>query len=559
MRGERSMMGTLSGAPGGIRRGTRRWARWAGAAVVAALVSVLVPALGAGPAGAAGTSGAVPAVAWHRCPAGSAAAMAGGFSCATVAAPLDYRNPSGPKIRLAVVKHAATGPARRGVIFFNPGGPGGEGTVQLPSWIGFFPKALLREYDIVSWDPRGVGASTAVQCFRSEAAEIAFLGKYASPFPVGRRQQSAYIRRWREFGKICAARNGALLRHISTADTARDLNLLRQDLGQAKLNYLGISYGTFLGATYANLFPRQAGRLVLDGNVAPEAWTNGGRPNPRLSVFLRIGSDTGAAKTLAAFLHICGQRSIQDCAFSAGSPAATRAKWDALLTRLRRAPINVGGAAVTYVEVVTSVSNALDFVQPHITPVTGGSFPGWSQAAQLLQQVWMARNASTGASPGTRSAAAAAAQPYTGLEQYYAIACNEAPSPPASAFAGLQRLVLRRSGVIGLPDLWTDEPCATWPVRQAGTYDGPWNAPTSPILVIGNTTDPSTPLNNAIAMTRQLANARLLVVHGYGHTALLNPSTCASNYMTAYFRTGALPPKETICRQNLPPFPPPAA
>jgi len=553
------MKSSRSCVPERIRRGTGRRARLIGAGVAAvALMSVLVPALGAARADAAEGSGAVPSVAWHRCAAGSAAEMAGGFLCATVAAPLDYRNPSGPKIKLAVVEHVATGSAHPGAIFFNPGGPGGEGTVQLPSWIGFFPKALLREYDIVSWDPRGVGASTGVKCFPSEAAESAFLGKYASPFPVGRRQQAAYIRRWREFGKICAARNGALLRHISTADTARDLNLLRQDLGQAKLNYLGISYGTFLGATYANLFPRQAGRLVLDGNVAPEAWTNGGRPNPRLSVFLRIGSDTGAARTLAAFLRICGQRSTQDCAFSAGSPAATRAKWDALLARLRRAPINVGGAPVTYVEVVTSLSNALDFVQPHITPVTGGSFPGWSQAAQLLQQVWMARNASTGASPGTRAAAAvAAAQPYTGLEQYYSIACNEAPSPPASAFAGLQHLVLRRSGVIGLPDLWTDEPCATWPVRQAGTYDGPWNAPTSPILVIGNTTDPSTPLHNAIAMTRQLANARLLVVHGYGHTTLLNPSTCAGNYMTAYFQTGALPPKGTVCPQNLPPFPPP--
>ena len=125
--------------------------------------------------------------------------------------------------------------------------------------------------------------------------------------------------------------------------------------------------------------------------------------------------------------------------------------------------------------------------------------------------------------------------------------------------AGLQRLVLRRSGVIGLPDLWTDEPCATWPVRGHDTYDGPWNAATGPILVIGNTTDPFLPLQDAIAMTSQLANARLLVVRGYGHTALLNPSTCASNYMTAYFRTGALPPKGTFCRQDLPPFPPPAA
>jgi pimeloyl-ACP methyl ester carboxylesterase len=550
---------SLSCTPERIRRGTRRRARLIGAAVAAAaLASVLVPALGAAPAGAVGTSGAVPPIAWHQCPAGSAGAMVGGFSCATAAAPLDYRDPSGPKISLALVEHPATAAASRGVIFFNPGGPGGAGTVQLPAFIGFFPKELLREYDIVSWDPRGSGASTAVQCFASQAAESAFLGKYSS-FPVGRGQQHGYIRRWREFGKICAARNGALLRHVSTADSARDLNLLRQDLGQPKLDYLGISYGTFLGATYANLFPRRVGRMVLDGNVPPEALTNGGRPDPRLSTYLRMSSDKAAAKALAAFLRICGQRSTQACAFSAGSPAATKAKWDALLARLRKAPITLGGTPYTYAFVVTAVSFDLSFVQPFSTPVPGNSAPGWSGAAQDLQLLWTARSGTANTRPGTPpAAAAAAAQRYGGAEQEYAVQCDEAPSPPASAYAGLQRLVLRRSSVTALPYLWTfDEPCATWPVRGQDTYSGPWNAPTSPILVIGNTTDPFLPLRDDIAMTRQLGNARLLVVHGYGHTALLNPSTCASNYMTGYFQTGALPPKGTVCRQNLPPFPPP--
>ena len=260
---------SLPWSPGKTRRGTGRRARLiGGGAAAAALVSLLVPALGAARAGAADTSGTVPPVAWHQCAAGSAAAMAGGFLCGTVTAPLDYRNPSGPKIKLAVVEHVATGPGRDGVIFFNPGGPGGAGTVDLPAYIGFWPKELLRDYDLVSWDPRGSGASTAVRCFPSAAAESAFLGKYLY-FPAGQRQQGAYIRRWREFGQICAARNGALLRHVSTADTARDLNLLRQALGQPKLNYLGISYGTFLGATYANLFPRRVGRWCWMGTSHP--------------------------------------------------------------------------------------------------------------------------------------------------------------------------------------------------------------------------------------------------------------------------------------------------
>jgi pimeloyl-ACP methyl ester carboxylesterase len=534
---------------------TRGRFRSLAAVIVVAIALAIVPGLGAGPAGAAGRVIAVPRIVWQTCPAGSAAAQAGGFTCATVLVPLNYQDPAGPKIKLAVVRHAATGPTRRGVIFVNPGGPGGEGSVQIPAWIGFWPKALLRDYDIVSWDPRGIGASTAVQCFPNQAAEAAFLGKYAN-FPVTRRQQGAYIRRWRGFGKACAARNGALLRHVSTADTARDLNLLRSELGQPKLNYLGLSYGTFLGATYANLFPDRAGRMVLDGNIAPSAWTNGGRPSPTLSISIRIGSTTLVAKTLEAFLSICGQRSRGDCAFSAGSPAATRAKWDALLARLRRGPITLAGTAVTYTDIVSGVSDALDIVQPHASPVTKGSIQGWSGAAAVLQELWKARNKKTSTSPAPAPSPATTMQSYAGPEQSLSVECGDAPSPPVRAFPSLQRLVLSQGSVISLPDLWGDEPCSTWPVSQSDTYRGPWNAHTSPILVIGNTTDPSTPLQDAIAMSHELANARLLVVHGYGHTEFLNPSTCASNYVTTYFRTGALPPVGTVCQQNLPPFAP---
>ena len=272
-----------------------------------------------------------------------------------------------------------------------------------------------------------------------------------------------------------------------------------------------------------------------------------------------MSSDKAAARAFAAFLRICGQRSTQACAFSAGSPAATRAKWDALLARLRRAPITLGGTAFSYAEVVTTASFALSIVQPFSTPVPDNSALGWSGIAQDLQLLWTARSGTASARPGTpRAAAVAAAQRYGGAEQGYATQCDEAPSPPASAYPGLQRLLLRRSGVIALPDLWTlDEPCATWPVHGQDTYSGPWNAPTSPILVIGNTTDPFLPLRDDIAMTRQLGNARLLVVHGFGHTAFLNPSTCAATYMTAYFQTGAPPRREPYAartsRRSCPP------
>jgi pimeloyl-ACP methyl ester carboxylesterase len=484
------------------------------------------------------------------------AAEVGGFTCARVRVPLDYRHPGGPKIRLVVVRHAATGPARRGVIFFNPGGPSDSATLQFAAWFGFVPKTLRRDYDFVSWDPRGVGESTAVQCFPSFAAEAAFLGKFAY-FPASPRQQPGYIRRYAGYGRACLARNDDLLRHVSTADTARDLNLLRRALGQPKLNFMGVSYGSYLGSTYANLFPRRVGKMVLDGNIAPTAWTNGGRPHARRSFSMREGSTTYAAKTLAAFLRICGQRSTRDCAFSAGSPAKTAAKWQALLARLRHRPITVNGTTYTYPHLVTDIRNLLFFVQPLVTPAPRVRNGGWPGAAALLQDLWQARNANPGTSQGPAPAAGVAAQRYAGFEQFYSVICGDAPSPPASAFPGLQRRLLRRGdGPISLPGLWgDDEPCATWPVRQENTYRGPWNAPTPPHLLVNLTTDVATPLPNAIKMTRELASTRLLVVDGYGHTAFLNPSSCANTYETAYFRTGALPPKGIICHQNLPPFP----
>jgi pimeloyl-ACP methyl ester carboxylesterase len=504
-------------------------------AAVAGVVLVLAFALQSGPAGATGASSSVPAIAWHHCPANSAAAMAGGFVCAAVTAPLDYRNPTGAKIKLAVVKHQATGPRRRGVIFVNPGGPGLPGTEAIPAELSLFPKGLQRDYDIVSWDPRGVGESTAVQCFASQAAENAFLGQYASSFPVGPAQQRAYTAKWREFGKICAARGGALLKHLSTADTARDLNLLRQALGQPKLDYLGTSYGTLLGATYANLFPHRVGRMVLDGNVAPEA----------LGFSLSVGVATAAATEFDSFLRLCGQQTTQACAFSAGTPAATDAKWNTLVARVKRAPINLGGTEYTYAAVLNLVAGS-----GNLDTVTA-----WPALAQALQQGWLASNQEASAPPAAAPAATVTqSQRYSGNEQHFAILCADSLGPPAADYSRLQRLLLRRGGAVGLPDLWGEEPCATWPVHPLGSYHGPWNAPTNPILVINNTNDSATPLQNAIAMTHDLADARLLVVKGYGHTAFLNPSTCAGNYMTTYFLTGALPPKGTICSQNLTPF-----
>jgi pimeloyl-ACP methyl ester carboxylesterase len=446
-------------------------------------------------------------------------------------------------------------------LFVNPGGPGSTGTGQFPEWIGFVPAAVRQRFDVVSWDPRGIGESTPVQCFDSGEEEQAFLGD-AAFFPVGSAQQERYIQTWRQFGKVCKQRTRTLMEHVSTTEVARDMDLLRQAVGDSTLTYLGLSYGTFLGATYANLFPTRVRALALDGNVAPADWTADGDRNPPLGVSLRIGSDHGAGQNLDALLALCGQVSTARCAFSAGTPAATTAKFDALLNRLESGPIVIGTTTVTYASLLTVLSDGLDIVPAYTNPNDpSGDIQGWVGVASKLQALWQAGGsptalASTSATGASKPTVPPTVAPYGGAEGPLSVICGEAPNPRhPRTYVNLVADVVQRDGPIGLNALWTDEQCVHWPVSSPAAYTGPWDRPTPPILVIGNTMDPATPYSGSVTMARQLANARLLTIQGYGHTEFLNPSACAANHIVAYLLDGHLPPNGTSCHQDSIPFP----
>jgi pimeloyl-ACP methyl ester carboxylesterase len=483
-----------------------------------------------------------------------------GFGCAMAQVPLDYAEPAGGSITLSVIRHAATDDAHRiGTLFFNPGGPGGLGTADLPDWILLFSPTMRARFDIVSWDPRGIGDSTAVQCFANKDDEAKFFeGVPQQAFPVGLQQKLAWIERFEAYGRACLQRNGALLSHTSTADTARDLDLLRQAVGEPTLNYLGTSYGTFLGAVYANLFPGSIRAMILDGNLAPSLYTNNGDPHVALSSALRFGSDQGISESLDAFLDQCGLAGPAKCAFSTGEARGTHAKFESLLQHLRSAPATVSGFALTDALLLKALEGRFFTTRP----VTS-SFSGWAGAGTLLDLVFKAANGASAPAPDAAAAASLPAQTPPDAEEKYAsswqsltVQCGDSPNPrPPARFLALDRYAYAAYGPIGVVDLWADEPCASWPVRAADQYVGPWNHPTpNPVLLIGNTNDPSTPYRNSVGMSQELAKSQLLTVEGYGHTVLLNPSQCAQQYEDEYLVNLALPPDGTVCQQDAQPF-----
>lgn len=496
------------------------------------------------------TTAAVPVLHWHGC----ASPAATSFQCATARVPLDYSAPTGRTIEIAVIRHRATGPGRRlGSIFINYGGPGGAGVASLPPTYYLVPAELRQRFDIVSFDPRGVGTSTAIKCFPDAAADIRFYAGLPQGFPVGLAESRLWIGSFARLGQLCARRAGSLLPHVSTADVAKDMDLLRQAVGDPAMNYLGLSYGTYLGATYANLFPGKVRALVFDGALAPTAWARPGSAGGlSLGTFMRVGMDQGRAATLGQFLGLCGQVSTSRCAFSAGTPNATRAKYQTLLWRLRRRPVVItipgqGPVRMTYAGLVDYVANRLYTVWP----LGGSKTGGWTGLAGVLEAAWRASG-----NHGPARPPAAASPAYPGLEQGLAIICADSPNPrnPAS-YPAQAAFGYRRSGAFGPDVAWIAEGCATWPATDASGYYGPWNDWTShPILVVSTTYDPATPYAGAVAMSRQLRRARLLTVHGYGHTTFLNPSTCVNQYEEAYFLNGTLPPIGTVCAQDKPPF-----
>ncbi len=507
-------------------------ARLVGGALVAALLGATVAAA---PTATASNRSAprVPTLSWHDC--------GDGFECTTAQVPLDYDKPRGRSIQLALVRLPASDRQHRiGSLFINPGGPG-TSAVQFLRGSGksVYSPAVRARFDIVGMDPRGVGDSTPVQCFDTteESAQAAILLKTA-PGDAG--QTAQRVAAARDFASRCAQRNGDLLAHLSTANVARDLDLMRQAVGDRKLTYDGISYGTYLGTTYAALFPQNVRALVLDGNFDAPAYRAGGS-----TPFLRSNGAEGGWATLQQFFQLCAAAGSSRCAFAAGGDPAR--KFDELVTRVRQHPITLpGGDVVEYGTLLAATFRGLFLAGE------------WSTTAQLLQDVYAAR---TGGAAPPRPALSAtevtAAAAYDNTQDgQLASVCGETTNPHQPAlYPGIAQRADRKSPNAGTWLAWFTFGCTFWTARDADRFTGSFHTrPAYPALVMNTRYDPITPARNADTVARLITGSRVVITEGYGHTTLLNSGPCGTGYRERYLLDRTLPPPGATCPAGVVPF-----
>lgn len=447
----------------------------------------------------------------------------GGFQCARLEVPIDYAAPEGDTIKLSVVRKRASGSSPRGSLVINPGGPGASGVDYALAADIVISDAVRRRYHVVGFDPRGVRRSAPIQCV-SDARLDRLLAIDGSPDDAAEEQQIAD--EWAALGAGCAKRRPQLTAHIGTQDAARDLDVLRAALGDRRLSYLGKSYGTFLGATYAELFPRRVGRLVLDGMLDPAA------SGPQIAA----GQAAGFQRAFRAYLKSCLSRS--SCPFR-GPVDAAQARVARLLTRLDSTPLPAEpGRPVTEALAVIGVAAAL---------YDEGS---WSLLTRAFREALRGRGDTLLALADYYSDRGPNGHYTTNsIEALYAVSCLDRPeSKDLADYRAAAAAVSKSSPVFGPFIAWGSVACATWPVPPTGEPHPIVAAGANPILVVGTTRDPATPYSWAVSAARAFASARLLTYDGDGHTAYRRGSACIDRAVDRFLLEGRLPSKGTRCR-----------
>ena len=519
------------------------------AAASAVLLAVCAPAQAATPGHAPPRYGA-PA-SWQPCPEGELTQVPEAerrlYSCATVAVPLDHRSPGTGTIDIAMMRRAADGPGRRiGSLFMNPGGPGGSGFAMPIRTARALSAEVRSRFDLIGFDPRGVARSNAVRCFTTAEEAAAVRDKLSG---IGAELPDT-VRAHHRYAQACREQAGPLLGHLATESVARDLDLLRRSVGDAKLTYVGFSYGTLLGATYVNLFPKQVRAIVLDGNVDPVLRTRNGLEYLRQRAI-------GQEAVIDAFLARCTEVR-ERCAFSEGDPVA---KFAAIRDRLHEGPVTVPGFgeltlsmftagvggylynATDYSELATLLQSVHDAIQPAAQP----------RAA--AEPAALARFAIAARSGGVHDVRTDLDTPYTEDDSSFGVNCLDEPFPRGDTrFLRAVRTWEQVAPTVGPTHAISQLACGHWPVREPRRYAGPWNTKTpNPVLLFGNHHDPATNYVFNQRMSAALGNSRLVTVAAFGHT-ILGDSACADDIAARYLTELIAPPAGVVCKPNTEPF-----
>ncbi|MGK5678399.1 alpha/beta hydrolase [Actinoplanes sp. URMC 104] len=518
--------------------------------LTAALAGVVLTGVAAAPAVAGGRGSQesrlvdavpTPKLDWYKCYRIA--------ECTTVRLPLDYNQPKGATTEIAVLRVKAKNKAQRlGSLFVNPGGPGGSATSFALDAQYWMSDALLQRFDVVGVDPRGIGASQNVRCFPSVRAQAAVLDLMDVPFPYTRAEERNYIEGSKRLGRACSTTGRPLTGAASTAEVARDMEVMRRAVGDRKLNYLGFSYGSALGQYYANMFPDRFRALVVDGVLNPVAWVG----NTRQILDQRLRSSDGAYRALIEVLKRCDKAGEKYCAFAEGDPVKHFAQ---VANRLKTDPLDFpdgagGTIRVTYAIFVSAVLGSLY------------SFDAGAAVTQLVAEVAAVQEGGSPASLVKRVNATKAARAYdfpyeNGFEASSTVICTDGRHPArAESWPAATARRDREAPYFGRNWGWIDSQCAdrTWTVRDEDAYTGPFTRRTAnPFLIVGSFWDPATNYQGAVSSRRLAPNASLLSSNNWGHTAY-GSGVCATKAIDNYLLTGKVPPDRKTCTDAPQPF-----
>jgi pimeloyl-ACP methyl ester carboxylesterase len=446
------------------------------------------------------------------------------FQCSTLTVPMDYSNPAQRSLRIAMIRLPATDQKHRlGSLVINPGGPGGSGIDYARQAKTVISSAVRKRYDIVGFDPRGVGRSDPVHCLTAKQTDQ-FIA--ADPTPTTPAQVAEAVSLAKGFAADCQARVGTLLDFVGTRDAAHDLDVMRSALGDAKLNYLGKSYGTYLGATYADEFPTHVGRMVLDGVLDPSL----------TSEQINLGQAKGFELATRSFLADCVKRS--SCPLGRNLDQAVTRLGD-LLRGLDAHPLRTKDSGRPLTEGWGTLGVALPLYNKSywslLRSALAQALQGNGQGLLTLADAYAARNSNGTYQDNSNDA-------------LYAVNCQDHPQrgglaqieSDATSFA-------KQAPTWGSMLAWGSLVCVYWPNKPTEAPKAISATGSGPILVVGTTRDPATPYEWAVSLSKELANGHLLTYNGDGHTAYRQGSGCVDTVVDSYLLKDSVPADGKRC------------